>query len=62
MILVKVWDEDELQKALDEEDITKEQYEMAYDYTLKNLLNQISQNTNRYINNDHKSYIEKNFK
>ena len=59
--LVKVWDEDELQKALDEEDINKEQYDMAYT-TLKELLVQIAQNSNKYISNDHKSYIEKNFK
>ena len=59
--LVKVWDEDELQNALDEQDITKEQYDIAY-ATLKKLLNEISQNSNRYINNKHKNYIENNFK
>lgn len=59
--IVNVWDEDELQKALDENDITKTQYDMAYS-VLKNVLNQIANNTNKYINNDHKDYIIKNFK
>lgn len=59
--IVKVWDEDELQKALDEKDITKEQYDVAY-VTLKELLRQIADGTNKYINNNHKEYIEKNFK
>lgn len=59
--IVNVWDEDELQKALDENDITKAQYDMAYS-VLKNVLNQIANNTNKYINNDHKDYIIKNFK
>ncbi len=59
--IVNVWDEDELQKALDEKDITKNQYDMAYT-VLKNVLNQIANNSNKYINNDHKEYIDKNFK
>lgn len=58
--MVKVWDEDELQKALDEEDITKEQYDKAY-YNLKQLLMQIADNSNIYINNNHKEYIEEKF-
>ena len=59
--LVQVWDEDELQKALEDNDITKEQFDLAYD-TLKKLLSQIAENSNVYINNNHKKYIEKNFK
>ena len=59
--IVKVWDEDELQKALDENDITQEQYDMAYN-TLKKRLNEIANNENIYINNNHKTYIEENFK
>lgn len=59
--IVKVWDEDELQKALDENDITKEQYDIAY-YTLRKLLDEIANNSNKYINNNHKLYIEKNFR
>jgi hypothetical protein len=59
--IIKVWDEDELQEALDTEDITKEQYEKAYE-TLKDLLNQIANNENKYINNDHKAYIIEKFK
>ena len=34
---------------------------MAYT-VLKNVLNQIANNSNKYINNDHKEYIDKNFK
>lgn len=58
--LVKVWDEDELQKALEEDDITKEQYDMAYKM-LKELLNQIAKGENSIINNTHKEFIERNF-
>ena len=58
--VVKVWDEDELQQALEENDITKEQYEKAY-HILKDLLCEIASNSNIYVNNDHKTYIEKNF-
>ena len=58
---VKVWDEDELQVALEEEDITKEQFDLAYK-TLKEMLKEIADGTNCYINNDHKSYIEEHFK
>lgn len=57
---VNVWDEDELEKALNEKDITKEQYDMAYD-VLKDLLNQIATNSNKFINNNHKEYIKKYF-
>ncbi len=59
--IINVWDEDELQKALDEKDITKEQYDMAY-IVLKDVLNQIANNSNKYINNNHKIFIEENFK
>lgn len=59
--LVKVWDEDELQRALDEEDINKDMYDMAY-LTLNDLLSQIADNTNKFVNNDHKHYIEEKFK
>lgn len=58
--IVKVWDEDELQRALDEDDITKEQYDMAYNI-LKELLNQISKGQNLIVNNNHKEFIERNF-
>ncbi len=58
--VVRVWDEDELQKALDEEDISKSQFDMAYD-TLKELLDEIANNTNRYVNNNHKEFVERNF-
>lgn len=59
--IINVWDEDELQKALDENDITQEQYDMAYSI-LKDVLNQIANNSNKYINNNHKVYINENFK
>lgn len=59
--IVKVWDEDELQEALNENDITKEQYDSAY-VTLKELLCEIAGNINVYINNNHKQYIEEKFK
>lgn len=58
--IVKVWDEDELQKALDENDITKEQYDMAYKM-LKELLDQIAKGQNMIVNNEHKEFIERNF-
>ena len=58
---VKVWDEDELQNALEEGDITKEQFDMAYE-TLKEMLSEIAMESNIYINNDHKTYIEEHFK
>lgn len=59
---VKVWDEDELEKAIEEDDdVDKEKYDMAYD-TLKNLLTQIANGSNKYINNMHKEYIENHFK
>lgn len=58
--MVKVWDEDELQKALDENDITKEQYDMAYKM-LKELLDQIAKGKNMIVNNEHKEFIERNF-
>ena len=56
-----VWDEDELQNALEEGDITKEQFDMAYE-TLKEMLSEIAMESNIYINNDHKTYIEEHFK
>ena len=56
-----VWDEDELKKALEDGDINKEQYDEAYD-ALRDILNQIAQSSNVYINNNHKEYIEKNFR
>lgn len=59
--IVNVWDEDELQKALDDKDITQTQYDMAYTI-LRDVLNQIATNSNKYINNNHKEYIENRFK
>ena len=56
-----MWDEDELQVALEEDDITKEQFDLAYN-TLKEMLSEIAMGTNIYINNDHKTYIEEHFK
>lgn len=59
---VKVWDEDELEAAiLEDDDVDQEKYDMAYE-TLRELLKQIADNTNKYISNNHKEYIEKYFK
>lgn len=58
---VMVWDEDELQDALDTQDIDKATYDKAY-RILKELLNEIANGTNKFVNNDHKKYIEKYFK
>ncbi len=59
---VKIWDEDELENAiLEDDDVDQEKYDMAY-RTLKELLKQIADGTNTYINNNHKEYIEKYFK
>ena len=41
--------------------ITKEQFDLAYK-TLKEMLKEIADGTNIYINNNHKSYIEEHFK
>ncbi len=54
---VIVWDEDELQTALDKNDITKEDYELAYN-TLSNLLDEINNNSNNILNQNHKQVIE----
>lgn len=59
--LVMVWDEEELQRALEENDIDKEKYNMAYE-VLESLLYQIANNTNQFINIDHKKYIQDKFK
>lgn len=52
-----VWDEDELEEALNTNDITKEDYDMAYT-VLKRLLSQIADGTNKIITNDHKNMVE----
>ena len=59
--VVKIWDEDELEKAIeDDEDVDKEKYDMAYE-VLRDLLTQIANGSNKYINNTHKQYIESHF-
>ncbi len=59
---VRVWDEEELERAIvEDDDVDKEKYDMAYS-TLRTLLNEIANGTNMYINNDHKKYIKKHFK
>lgn len=60
--LVNVWDEDELETALiEDEEVDQEKYDLAY-ATLRTLLKEIADGTNMYVNNDHKKYIEENFK
>lgn len=59
---VKVWDEDELQMAMDTDaDVDENKYNMAYS-TLRELLSEIADGSNLYINNNHKDYIEKHLK
>lgn len=55
---VMIWDENELEEAVNTKDITREDYDMAYS-VLKDLLNQINNNSNNYINDNHKETIEK---
>lgn len=60
--VVKIWDEDELERAIEEDDeVDKEKYDMAYE-SLRNLLTQIANGSNRFINNSHKDYIDNHFK
>lgn len=59
--VVRVWDEDELQKALEENDIDQIQYDMAYSI-LNKLLEEIAEGKNIFVNNDHKKYIEEKLK
>lgn len=60
--LVQVWDEDELEDAiLNDDDVDQEKYDMAYE-TLRALLKEIADGTNKYVNNNHTEYIEKHFK
>ena len=53
---IKVLDEDELQFALETKKITKEEYNLANKIKDK-LLNEIKNNTNKYINLDLEKYL-----
>lgn len=53
---VIVWDENELEKAVDDNDVSKEEYNMAYG-TLRNLLDEISNHSNKFINNNHEEML-----
>ena len=53
---IRVLDEDELEEALNNKDITKEEYDMAID-TGNKLIAEIKTNTNKYINMDLKSLL-----
>ncbi|MBQ6494629.1 MAG: DUF402 domain-containing protein [Bacilli bacterium] len=57
---VKFCDENELKEALDKKIISKKDYEMAYKVGNK-LLKEIENNTNKYLNKDIKTYLDKYF-
>jgi len=57
---VKVWDEDELYQAKENNKISQETYENAYK-TLDKILGEVSKETNKYVNNNHKKFLEKYF-
>lgn len=54
---VTIWDEDEIKEAVDSGVITEDDMIMAYK-VMNNLLEQIFENSNSYINRDHKKLIE----
>ena len=53
---ITLWDEAELIEAVKSKDISEEDYIMAHN-TRDNLLNQIKNNENKYINIDHKKIV-----
>lgn len=55
-----IWDEDELLEALNTCSITEDDYDLAYS-TLNNLLKEIDNNNNIYINRDHEELLNSNF-
>lgn len=54
---IEILDEDELQEALDNKEITKEQFDLA-NKTKDKLLKSIQNKTNRYMNLDIKKYLK----
>lgn len=54
---IEVLDEDELQEALDNKEITKEQFDLA-NKTKDELIKTIKNKTNRYMNLDIKKYLK----
>jgi len=53
---INILDEDELQKAYDEKDITDDDYNLVM-LVKENLLNEISNNSNRFMNMDYSKYL-----
>lgn len=56
---VSIWDEDELKEAVDSGIVSEEDMIMAYK-VMNSLLEEIFNNSNTYINKDHKKLIENN--